>query len=275
MGPFKAGGGNGVVGSEPVTLSGFGLGFGFGFVVCACPDELPSISTDAISIAMETNLLFVILTDLLVPVAITGDGPLLPHNPIRNWTQQLGSIRRRRIEAKRLRGAKQVAIIAKAVRLVLRNRMRPDFFATYVWRGYARCQTAIRGTHLVADHDAGAERVEARATTLRASYRGAGAGATDCTGRSGSAATVLDHRSTSLSRSGTGFHAACGCERGADAARISMHLFGAGNLDGMGGRRFVVQLCSGESVRARAVRELPAERQRAITVHSPRGNDGE
>jgi hypothetical protein len=120
MAPFRSGGGNGVVGSEPVTLSGFGLGLGFAYVVCACPDEVPNISTETINIARETNLVLDILTDLLVPVAITGDGPPLPHTPIRIWTQQLGSIRRRRIEAKRLRGANQVAIIAKAARLVLR-----------------------------------------------------------------------------------------------------------------------------------------------------------
>src|ERR1700722_6444959 len=193
---------------------------------------------------------------------------------LRNWTQQLGSIRRRRIDAKRLRGAKQVAIIAKAVRLVLRNRMRPDFFATCVWSWYARIQISARSTYFVADHHAGAERIETRAATLRASYRGAGPRATDCTGRSRSAASLLDHRCASLSRGGTRFHSARG-ERGADAARISMHLRGAGNLDRVGGRRLVVQLCSREPVRARPMRELPAERQRAFAVHRPRGNDGE
>src|ERR1700691_900279 len=121
---------------------------------------------------------------------------------LRDWTRQLRSIRRRRIEAKRLRGAKLPAIISKAATLVLRNRMRADWFATYAWRWYARCQTGNRSTHPVADHYAGAERAEAGAATLRASYRGAGASATDCTCRSGSAAAILDDRSAAVSRSG-------------------------------------------------------------------------
>ena len=62
------------------------------------------------------------------------------------------------------------------------------------------------------------------------------------------------------------------CDRGADAARISMHLFGAGNLDRVGGRRLVVQLCSREPIRARPVRQLPAERERAVAVHTARGD---
>jgi hypothetical protein len=130
---------------------------------------------------------------------------------LRNWTQLLGSIRRLRIEAKRLRGAKQVAIIAKAVRLVLRNRMRPGSFATYAWRWYARIQIFAGSTHSVADHHAGAERVEARAATLRASYRGAGPRATDCTGCSGSAAGVLDYRSAaSVAPTPRVFRCTCG-----------------------------------------------------------------
>ena len=64
------------------------------------------------------------------------------------------------------------------------------------------------------------------------------------------------------------------CDRRADAARISMHLWGAGNLDRVGGRRLVVQLCSREPVRARPVRQLPAERERAVAVHTARGIDG-
>jgi hypothetical protein len=45
---------------------------------------MPIISTATISIARETNLLLDILTVLLVPVAITGDGPPLPHSQLRN-----------------------------------------------------------------------------------------------------------------------------------------------------------------------------------------------
>src|SRR5271168_1517360 len=149
---------------------------------------------------------------------------------LRDRTRQLGSVRRRRIEAKRLRGAKLPAIISKAARIVLRNRMRPDFFATYAWRWYARCQTGNRSTHPVAPIHAGAERAEARAATLRASYRGAGAGATDCTGGSRSAAAILDDRSAALSGSCAGVHAGSR-ERRADSARLSMYLRGAGNLD--------------------------------------------
>src|SRR5260370_15880212 len=129
----------------------------------------------------------------------------------------------RRIAAKRLRDANQVAIIAKAAGVVLRNRMRPDF-ASQSWRWHARIQISSRSTHPVADYHARAERAEDCAATLRASYRGAGAGATDCTHRSVSAASLLDDRSAALSRSGTGFHSGSRLERRADAARISMHL---------------------------------------------------
>jgi hypothetical protein len=119
IGPFRFGGGNGVVGNEPVTLSGFGLGFALGYMVWACPDEPAIISIGTISIARAKNLLLDILTVLLVPVAITGDGPPLSAHPDYaiglNWIQRLVPIRRRRIEAKCLRGANQVAIIAKAV----------------------------------------------------------------------------------------------------------------------------------------------------------------
>jgi hypothetical protein len=60
-------------------------------------------------IAREMNLLLDILTDLLVPVAITGDGPPLPHTPITqldsigfsSWYRFAGAESKR----KRLRGA--------------------------------------------------------------------------------------------------------------------------------------------------------------------------
>jgi hypothetical protein len=61
---------------------GLGFGFGFGYGVWAFPNEALSISTEVINIARETTLLLDILTDLLVPVAITGDGPPLPQTPI-------------------------------------------------------------------------------------------------------------------------------------------------------------------------------------------------
>ncbi len=185
------------------------------------------------------------------------------------------SICRRRIEAKRLRGAKQVAIIAKAARLVLRNRARPDFFAGRTWRCYARCQAGNRSTHRIPDPCARHRRVETIAAAIRASYRGAGTRATDCTSSSGSAAGFLDDWRAASARTSTGDHTAYSGERGADATRISMHLFGAGNVDRVGRPRLVVELHSGAAVRARAVRELPAERKRAVGIHPARRIHGE
>jgi hypothetical protein len=43
-----------------------------------------------VSIANETYLLLDILTNLLVPVAIAGDGPPLPHIRLRSWILQVG-----------------------------------------------------------------------------------------------------------------------------------------------------------------------------------------
>src|SRR6266481_7281930 len=103
-----------------------------------------------------------------------------PQTPITRLHSAVAMNCLRRIAAKRLHDANQVAIIAKAARVVLRNRMRPDF-DSQSWRWHARIQISSRSTHPVADHDARAERAEACAATLRASYRGAGAGATDCT----------------------------------------------------------------------------------------------
>jgi hypothetical protein len=51
------------------------------------------------------HLILDIRTNLLIPVAIDGDGPPLPRVRLRNCNQQMGAIRMRRIEAKRLRGA--------------------------------------------------------------------------------------------------------------------------------------------------------------------------
>src|SRR5208283_177941 len=145
----------------------------------------------------------------------------------------------RRIEPKRLRGANQVAIIAKAARLVLSNRGRPGFIAIRTWRWYARCQAGNRSTHRVADPYAGVQRDKILAAAIGANYRGAGTRATDCTGGSRSAAVLRDDRSAAGIGGGTGDFAGWNCERGADAARISMHLFGAGKPDAMGGRRQV------------------------------------
>jgi hypothetical protein len=186
-------------------------------------------------------------------------------------TRQLGSICRRRIKAKSLRGVNWVAIIAKAASLVLRYWTAPGFVASRIGRWHARIQTSNRSTHPVADFHARAQRVENRASTLRASYRSAGAGATDCTGRSGSAAIVLDDRSLAVISTGAGDSAARSRKCGADAARISMHLRSTGNLDRVGWRGLVVQLCSRESVRARAVRQLLAECKPAVGVHPTNG----
>ena len=100
--------------------------------------------------------------------------------------------------------------------------------------------------------------------------RGTGTRATDCTRGSRSAAALRDDRNAADTRAGAG-NFACGCDRGADAARISMHLFGAGNLDRVVGRGLVVELCSCEAVCARAVRQLLAERERAVAVHTTGG----
>ena len=60
-------------------------------------------------------------------------------------------------------------------------------------------------------------------------------------------------------------------ERCRDAARISMHLFDAGDLDRVGRRRLVVQLFSCEPIGEVAMRQLHPEREPAVGVHSARG----
>ena len=150
--------------------------------------------------------------------------------------------------------------------------MRPDLFASHSWRCYARGQTDICSTHRVPDPRACARRVAALAAAVRTSYRSAGPGDTDCTGGSRSAAGLLDDRRAARSRRGSRYSAAWSCDRGTDAARIPMHLFGAGNLDRVVGYRILVQLRSREPVRARPVRQLPAERERPVAVHTARGD---
>src|SRR5580658_9680928 len=188
--------------------------------------------------------------------------------PLPDSTLRLGSICRRRIDAKSLRGANQVAIIAKAARLVLRFYTRPDFFAARPWRCYARCQADSFSSHRVPDPYACAQRVKARAPTVRTNYRSAGTGDTDCTSGSRSAAGLLDYRRAALAR-GRSRHCAARCsDRGADPARISMQLFDAGNLDRVGRRRLVVQLFSREPGRKDAVRRLPHKRECSLAIHS-------
>jgi len=176
-----------------------------------------------------------------------------------------------RTEVKRLRGANQVAIIAKATRLVCRKRTRRGFIASQSWRWHARCQVGNRSSYSFPDHCACAERVKILAAAMRASYRGAGTRATDSTRGSRSAAGILHDRSAAGARSGAGDQASWSRDRRADAARISMHLFVAGYLDRMGGRRHVVELCPSQPVRARAVRKLLTERERAVGVHPTAG----
>ncbi len=208
--------------------------------------------------------------DLLVSVAITGDGPPLPRAtaqcdsaveidlPAPNRTEALAPR-----QSARDYNQGRPRCLAKSKRRRLNAKRR--------WRWYARCQTGNRSTHRVADPDACAERVKIVAATIRANYRGSGTGATDRTGGSRSAAALLDDRSAAGSGASAGDHAFSRRERGGDAARFSMHLFGAGNLDRMGGHRVVVELCAREPGRARAMCQLHPERKRAVAVHTAGG----
>ncbi len=173
----------------------------------------------------------------------------------------------------RLRGANQVAIIAKAARLVLPSCGRARIISKRRWRSHACSQTDDHIARTFSDPHACAQRLETRAAAIRASYRGAGAGATDCTSRSRSAAAILDDRCAAGARSGAGKLDRGRCHPAANSAIVPMHLFGAGNLDRVGGNRFVIELYSRAAVCARSVRQLFAERERAVVV--PTANVGQ
>ena len=71
-----------------------------------------------------------------------------------------------------------------------------------------------RSTHRVANHDARAERVEARAATLRASYRGAGAGALTAPLAPGAPQAFSTIGALPALAAAPGTSAVRGCERG-------------------------------------------------------------